>query len=95
MSRYEIRGFALYDNHGRKIATARDQAIYDAGNTLVAMIREEWLYDKSDRQMASIRGSDIFDTRGIKVASAVDVQNAIKGASTSILHMALWYCFVR
>jgi len=95
VSRFEIRGFHLYDSYRRKIATARDQAIYDADDKLVATVRENDIYDSNDRLMATIRGSDIFDAHDAKVGESSDVLGSVKGATDGVLHLALWYCFIR
>ena len=95
MSKYEIRGFYLYDAYRRKIATAREQAIYDVDDKLVATIRENDIFDSNDQLMATIDGTDIFDVQGTKVGAVTDALKSISGVKESVLHLALWYCFVR
>jgi hypothetical protein len=95
MSKYEIRGRDLYDSHHHRIATARGLAIYNSDNQRVASIRGDELLDADERKMATVRGSDIFDADSTKVGSISDVQEAIKGAVAGIMHVAMWYCFVR
>ncbi|MCX6134850.1 MAG: hypothetical protein NTU47_13640 [Ignavibacteriales bacterium] len=95
MSRFEMRGPDLYDSHHRIVATTRGRAIYDGNNQRVGSIRGDTLLDTDDRIMATIRGSDIYDSDSTKVGSLSDVQASIKGAVAGILHVAIWYCFVR
>ena len=95
MSKYEIKGDTLHDPYRRKIATARDRAVYDAENHLVATIREDGIYDSNGNLMASIQGSSIYDGHGALVGTTSDAQASIRGAEEGLLHIALWYCFVR
>jgi hypothetical protein len=95
MSKFQIRGPDLYDSHLRLIATVRGHAIYDGNNQRVASIRGHELLDADERIMATVRGSDIYDAGSIKVGSLSDVQKSIRGAVEGIMHVAMWYCFVR
>jgi hypothetical protein len=95
MSKFEIRGHDLYDSHFHRIATVRGFAIYNGDNKRVATIRGHDLLDADERIMATVRGSDIFDAGNVKVGSLADVQKSIRGAVEGIMHVAMWYCFVR
>jgi hypothetical protein len=93
--KYQIRGGNLFDAHHHAIATTKGGTIFDGNNQRVASIRGDELYDTEGRKMVSIRGTDIYDSESVKVGSFSDVQESIKGAVEGILHVALWYCFVR
>lgn len=95
MIKYEIRGGNLYDAHLHTIATTRGGTIFDGNNQRVASIRGDELYDTDGRKMVTVRGLDIYDSNSAKVGSFSDVRDSIKGAVEGILHVALWYCFVR
>jgi hypothetical protein len=43
----------------------------------------------------TVRGSFIYDAGNKRVASLVDAEDAITGASIGMLSVALWYCFIR
>ena len=93
--KYEIRGGNLYDSHLHTIAKTNGGTIFDGDNQRVGSVRGDELFDADGRKMISIRGSDIYDSESVKVGSFADVQESIKGAVAGILHVALWYCFVR
>ncbi len=93
--KYEIRGGNLYDAHLHTVAKTRGGTIFDGDNQMVASIRGDELFDTGGRKIITIRGSDIYDSESVKVGSFSDVQESIKGAVAGILHVALWYCFVR
>ena len=95
MGKFEIFGRDLYDAHHHRIATARGLAIYNADNQRVASIRGDELLDSDERIMATVRGSEIYDADSKKVGSLADVQESIRGAVAGIVHVAMWYCFVR
>ena len=93
--KYEIRGGNLYDSHLHTIAKTRGGTIFDGNNQMVASIRGDELYDTDGRKMVTLRGSHIYDSKRVKIGSLADVEESIKGAVAGILHVALWYCFVR
>lgn len=95
MNKHEIFGRDLYDAQQRIIATARGKEIYDSNNRRVATIRGDEVFDTDQRMIATVRGSDIYDAGCTKVGTFTDVQKSIEGAAVGILHVALWYCFVR
>jgi len=95
MIKYQIRGGNLYDNQLHTIATTKGGTIFDGDNREVASIRGDELFDTDGRKMVSVRGSQIYDSKSVKIGTFSDVQDSIKGAVAGILHVALWYCFVR
>ena len=95
MSTYVIRGHTLYDKHRRRIAVANGSAIYDGDNRIVATIRGNELFDPNGSRMMRVEGEDIFDGGNTKVASLSDAVESIKGTTTDIMLVALWYCFIR
>jgi hypothetical protein len=95
MMKYEIRGDNLYDSHLHTIAKTSGGTIFDGNNQMVASIRGGELYDTEGRKLVTLRGSLIYDSKSEKIGSFADVQESIKGAVAGILHVALWYCFVR
>ncbi|MFZ1976419.1 MAG: 4-fold beta flower protein [Bacteroidota bacterium] len=92
---YTMRGPDLYDTHNRKIAVTRGAGIYDRDNRRVATIRGNNLFDSDDRKLMTVRGSFIYDAGNKRVASLVEAEDAITGASVGMLSVALWYCFIR
>jgi hypothetical protein len=95
MSKYIMQGTDLYDTRNRRIAHTRGEDIYDNDNQVVATIRGNNLFDSNNIKMMTLRGSKIYDAGNKRVASALDAQKAIMGASAEMLFIALWYCFIR
>ena len=95
MSKYAMRGPDLYDAHHRRIATARGLTLYDGDNKRVARIHGQALLDMEDRILVTLRGSDIYDYTSTKIGSITDVRESIQNATGGVVHVAMWYCFVR
>lgn len=93
--KYEIRGGNLYDSHLHTIAITKGGTIFDGNNQIIASVRGDELFDTAGRKMVALRGSQIYDSKSEKIGSFADVEQSIKGAVEGILHVALWYCFVR
>jgi hypothetical protein len=92
---YTLRGPVLYDHRNRRIAVAKGMGIYNDDNQQVAIIRGNRLFDSNNLLMMSIRGAYIYDAGNKQVALLSEAENMIKGATSGMLSVALWYCFIR
>jgi len=95
MNIYKMRGLELFDSHNRRIAITRGEDIYDGNSRRIATIRGNFLFDADNRKMMTVRGANIYDAANRRVASLLDAQKSIEGASTEMRSVALWYCFIR
>jgi len=95
MANFKMKGNALFDKSGHKLATVKGTYIYDHVNRKVAAIKGECIYDAKNRKVATVKGSNIYDEHNRRIAAVEDVRKAIEGAMGGATVVALWLFFIR
>jgi hypothetical protein len=80
MANFKLVDNTLYDNTGRKIATAKGSEILDENNHRIATCDISKIYDEHSHCIASFDGTYLYDEHSKKIASINDIKEEIEGS---------------